>query len=148
VKPANLQSRLFAKFTDLIVVILLGLIFRGGVGALLGFFYSLVADGLPVERFRGQSLGKKLLKIRVVKESGDPIGLKASVIRNIPVGLVTLLMVVPFWGWILSFLVGIPFGLIELSLIARAKNRQRLGDVMAETIVLRSERLANVPEQK
>jgi len=135
---ANLQSRLFAKFTDLLVVILLGLVFRGGVGSLLGFFYSLVADGLPIARLRGQSLGKKLLGIRVVGQDGSPIKLKSSVIRNIPVGIVTLLMVVPFWGWILSFLVGIPFGLIELSLIARAKGRQRLGDVMAETFVIRN----------
>ena len=135
---ANLQSRLFAKFTDLLVVILLGLVFRGGVGSLLGFFYSLVADGLPISRLRGQSLGKKLLGIRVVGQDGSPIKLKSSVIRNIPVGIVTLLMVVPFWGWILSFLVGIPFGLIELSLIARAKGRQRLGDVMAETFVIRN----------
>lgn len=136
---ANLQSRLFAKFTDLLVVILLGLVLQGGVGALVGFFYSLVADGLPFRRFQGQSIGKKLLRIRVVSQGEGMAGLKASVIRNIPVGLVTLLMVVPFWGWILSFLVGIPLGLIELSLIARAKERQRLGDVMAETLVVRAE---------
>jgi uncharacterized RDD family membrane protein YckC len=135
---ANLQSRLFAKFTDLLVVVLLGLIVPGGIGALLGFFYSLVADGLPFRKFHGQSLGKKLLGIRVTGQGGKGIGLKSSVIRNIPVGLVTLLMVVPFWGWILSFLVGIPLGLIELSLIARAKERQRLGDVMAETLVVRA----------
>lgn len=136
---ANLQSRLFAKFTDLLVVILLGLVLQGGVGALVGFFYSLVADGLPFRPFQGQSIGKKLLRIRVVSQGEGVAGLKASVIRNIPVGLVTLLMVVPFWGWILSFLVGIPLGLIELSLIARAKERQRLGDVMAETLVVRAE---------
>jgi uncharacterized RDD family membrane protein YckC len=136
---ANLQSRLFAKFTDLLVVILLGLVLQGGVGALVGFFDSLVADGLPFRRFQGQSIGKKLLRIRVVSQGEGMAGLKASVIRNIPVGLVTLLMVVPFWGWILSFLVGIPLGLIELTLIARAKQRQRLGDVMAETLVVRAE---------
>ena len=136
---ANLQSRLFAKFTDLLVVVLLGLVLRGGVGALVGFFYSLVADGLPFRKFQGQSIGKKLLGIRVVPHGEGMVGLKSSVIRNIPVGLVTLLMVVPLWGWILSFLVGIPLGLIELSLIARAKERQRLGDVMAETLVVRVE---------
>jgi uncharacterized RDD family membrane protein YckC len=138
-KLANLQSRLFAKFTDLLVVVLLGLVVRGGIGALLGFFYSLVADGLPFKKFQGQSLGKKLLGLRVISQGDKPVGIKSSVIRNIPVGLVTLLMVVPFWGWILSFLVGIPLGLIELSLIARAKERQRLGDVMAETIVIRTD---------
>ena len=134
---ASLQSRLFAKFTDLLVVVLLGLLLRGGVGSLLGFFYSLVADGFPFRSMQGQSLGKKLMRIRVVDETGSTPRLKASVIRNIPVGVVTLLMVIPVWGWILSFLVGVPFGLIELSLIARAKGHQRLGDVMAETHVVR-----------
>lgn len=62
--------------------------------------------------------------------------LKTSIIRNIPVGLVTFLMIIPFWGWILSMIVGIPLGLIEVSLIVRADRRQRLGDVMAESVVL------------
>ena len=73
----------------------------------------------------------------MVDSSGKPIQLKASIIRNIPIGIVTFLMVIPFWGWILSLLVGIPFGLIELSLIARAKGRQRLGDVLADSFVIR-----------
>jgi hypothetical protein len=59
------------------------------------------------------------------------------VIRNIPVGIVTFLMVIPFWGWILALLTGVPFGLIELSLIARARGRQRLGDVLAGSFVIR-----------
>jgi uncharacterized RDD family membrane protein YckC len=80
-------------------------------------------------------LGKKWVGIRVVDHEGRPVGLKASVIRNIPVGFVTFLMIVPFWGWILSALVGIPLGLIELSLIARAEQHQRLGDVMADSLV-------------
>ena len=106
------------------------------MGALLGFFYSLVSDGLP-GKFAGQSLGKRLMRLRVVDSSGKPIPMKASIIRNIPVGIVTFLMVIPFWGWILSLLVGVPFGLIELSLIARAKGHQRLGDVLASSFVIR-----------
>ncbi len=134
---ASLQSRLFAKFTDFLVVVLLGLLLRGGVGSVLGFFYSLVADGLPIKAMRGQSLGKKIMGIQVVDGAGAPVALKVSIIRNIPVGIITLLMVLPFWGWILSLLVGIPLGLIEMSLIARAKGRQRLGDVMADSFVIR-----------
>ena len=134
---ASLQSRLFAKFTDFLVVVLLGLLLRGGVGSVFGFFYSLVADGLPIKAMRGQSLGKKIMGIQVVDGAGVPVSLKVSVIRNIPVGIITLLMVLPFWGWILSLLVGIPLGLIEMSLIARAKGRQRLGDVMADSFVIR-----------
>ncbi len=131
---ASLQSRLFAKFIDLLIVFMLGRAL-GTSGAVLGFVYSIVADGLPVEKLRGQSLGKKWVGIRVVDHEGRPVGLKTSVIRNIPVGFVTFLMIIPFWGWILSALVGIPLGLIELSLIARAEQHQRLGDVMADSLV-------------
>ena len=134
VRYASLQSRLFAKFIDLLIVFMLGRAL-GTSGAVLGFVYSLVADGLPVEKFRGQSLGKKWVGIRVVDHEERPAGLRTSVIRNIPVGFVTFLMIVPFWGWILSALVGIPLGLIELSLIARADRHQRLGDVMADSLV-------------
>ena len=131
---ASLQSRLFAKFIDLLIVFMLGRAL-GTSGAVLGFVYSIAADGLPVEKLRGQSLGKKWVGIHVVDHEGRPVGLKTSVIRNIPVGFVTFLMIVPFWGWILSALVGIPLGLIELSLIARAEQHQRLGDVMADSLV-------------
>ena len=74
--------------------------------------------------------------LRVLPQGGRNSFLKSSVIRNIPVGLITFLMIIPFWGWILSLVVGIPLGLIEISLIVRADKRQRLGDVMAETVVL------------
>ncbi len=131
---ASLQSRLFAKFIDLLIVFMLGRAL-GTSGAVLGFIYSIVADGLPIEKMKGQSLGKKWVGIRVVDHEGRPARLRTSVIRNIPVGFVTFLMIVPFWGWILSALVGIPLGLIELSLIARADQHQRLGDVMADSLV-------------
>ena len=103
---------------------------------MLGFFYSLVCDGLPGP-FKGRSPGKRLLHLRVVDAEGKPVDLKRSVVRNLPVGVVTFLMVIPFWGWILAILVAIPFGLIELSLIARARGHQRLGDVLAGTFVIR-----------
>jgi uncharacterized RDD family membrane protein YckC len=135
-KYASPKSRIFAKFIDLLIVLFLGLLWRGGPGSILGFLYSLAADGLPFQKFRGQSIGKKLLGIYVFSGNESPSHLKTSVTRNIPVGLVTFLMIIPFWGWILSFLIGVPLGLIEISLIIRADRRQRLGDVMAESVVI------------
>ena len=136
-KYASLQKRAFAKFIDFLIVLFLGLIWRGGPGALFGFLYSITADGLPIrpskQKNEGQSLGKRLMKIKVI---GSHARLKSSLIRNAPVGVVTFLMIIPFWGWILSLLVGVPLLLIELSLIFRADHRQRLGDVMAETEVV------------
>ena len=137
---ASPKSRVFAKFIYILVVLFLGLLWRGGPGSILGFIYSLTADGLPFRKFQGQSLGKKILGLQVFSGNNQaPSGLKTSVTRNIPVGLVTFLMIIPFWGWILSLLIGIPLGLIEVSLIMRADRRQRLGDVMAESVVLKTD---------
>ena len=145
---SSTQKRLAAKFLDLLVVIFLGLAWKGGPGSILGFLYSMTADSLPMKRFHNQSLGKKIMGIEVKPDRGS-MGLKLSIIRNAPVGLVTFLMIIPFWGWLLSLIVGIPLGLIELSLMIRADRHQRLGDVMAETTViqsLRSNELPNMPK--
>jgi uncharacterized RDD family membrane protein YckC len=134
-KYSSVQKRAFAKFIDLMVVLFLGFLWKGGPGSILGFLYSLVADGMPFRSLQGQSLGKKLMRIRVLSGKG-PARLKTSVIRNAPIGLVTFFMIIPVWGWILSLLIGIPLALIEISLLVRAERRQRLGDVMAESVVV------------
>jgi hypothetical protein len=136
---ASPQKRLFAKLIDLGLVLFLGLVIRGGAGSVLGFLYSIFADTFSFKKIQGQSLGKRILKIRVVSghEPHTRISrMKTSVVRNAPVGIVTFLMIIPVWGWILSLLIGIPLFLIELSLMIKADRHQRLGDVMAESVVL------------
>ena len=137
-KYASTKKRFFAKFIDLAFIVVLGLAWSGGPGSVLGFIYSLVADGLPLSKWRGQSLGKKLMGIQVLAHSP----LKASVLRNLSMGVVSFLMIIPFMGWILAVIIGIPVALIELSLIARADRHQRLGDVMAESFVIEVDRPA------
>jgi uncharacterized RDD family membrane protein YckC len=134
---ASAKVRVFAKLIDLSIVLLLGFAIQGGVGSVLGFLYSICADGLPIRKLHCQSVGKHFLKLRVISQSGEH-PLRSSIIRNAPVGLVTFLMIIPFWGWILSLLVGIPLGLYEISLMFRADKHQRLGDVMAETVVVKN----------
>ena len=134
-KYAPVSKRIFAKFIDLFIVIFLGFLWRGGPGSILGFFYSIVADGLPIPNMSGQSFGKKWMHLKVMSGSGAG-GLKTSLIRNAPVGLVTFFMIIPFWGWILSLLIGVPLCLIEVSLMIRADRHQRLGDVMGESVVM------------
>ena len=136
---ASIQKRVFAKVIDLLLVVFLGRTPLGGAGSVIGFIYSIVADSFSFKHTQGQSLGKRILKIRVVSGSGHQsrvARLKTSVVRNAPVGIVTFLMIIPVWGWILSLLIGVPLFLIELSLMIKADRHQRLGDVMAESVVL------------
>ena len=136
---ATPQKRVFAKVIDLLLVLFLGRTPLGGAGSVLGFLYSIVADSFSFKEVQGQSLGKRILKIRVASGNGHQSRinrLKTSALRNAPIGIVTFLMIIPVWGWILSLLIGIPLFLIELSLMIKADRHQRLGDVMAESGVL------------
>jgi uncharacterized RDD family membrane protein YckC len=136
---ASSQKRLMAKFIDLAIVIFLGRLPLGSGGAVLGFLYSILADSMAFKKVQGQSIGKRVLNIRVASGHGNQsriARMKTSVIRNAPVGIVTFFMIIPIPGWFLSLLLGIPLFLIELSLMIRAERHQRLGDVMAESVVL------------
>ena len=136
---ATFQKRLLAKLIDLAIVLFLGRLPIGSAGSVIGFLYSVLADSFGFKNAQGQSFGKKIMRIRVASGSSHhsrASRMKTSVIRNAPVGIVTFLMIIPVWGWILSLLIGIPLFLIELSLMIRADRHQRLGDVMAESVVL------------
>jgi uncharacterized RDD family membrane protein YckC len=75
--------------------------------------YFLLSDGLP----QGQSLGKKILKISVVnKSTGESCSVLKSFIRNV---------LTPFIGFIDAIFI-------------LTKKKRRLGDYMANTIVIKN----------
>lgn len=133
--------RVLAKFVDLFIVMAMAMpVFFYPVGPLIGFLYSLFGDALPLTPLRGQSIGKKLLKVRIVStlpaRASSPIGWRDSLYRNAPVGVATFFALIPVWGWIILILVGLPMMIIEIYLIVKAPRGQRLGDVMADTEVI------------
>ena len=131
-----LTNRILAKFTDLFIVFFIAALLPRVVGPLLGFFYSLIADGLSVGGQRGQSIGKKIFRLQVVNAITDkPAHFRDSMIRNSPVGLATFFAIIPIWGWFILVVIGIPLLAIELTLMVRMENGHRLGDVMADTEV-------------
>lgn len=121
---AHPGKRFQGQFLDSLITIML---FVSGIfisKALPDFVGSIVAIVLPASYYlfsdalpKGQSLGKKLLGISVVhKESGEYCNIGQSFIRN--------------------FLTPI-FGIIDAVLIF-GEERQRLGDMLAKTIVVKS----------
>ena len=85
----------------------------------------------------GQSLGKRVMGFSVISlEDGGPCTLKQSVIRNLPILIPWGLLVIPFLGWIMAFLLGVPLIALEVYLISKINSGHRLGDVMADTSVL------------
>jgi uncharacterized RDD family membrane protein YckC len=85
------------------------------INAIIVILYYVVLEGT-----NGATLGKKLLKIKVVKEDGNPCGLGAAFVRNL-----------------LRIIDGLPFlYIIGMILIARSPKKQRLGDRVAHTVVV------------
>jgi uncharacterized RDD family membrane protein YckC len=92
---AELMPRLLARLFDLMVCGGLIALSREA-GAVVGAAYLLVADGL----FRGQSLGKKLLGLKVIHlPTQRGAGARASALRNYPMALVGLLALATPADW-------------------------------------------------
>lgn len=134
---SRILNRVAAKMIDLLIVGLIGLIVFYPIGPLLGFAYSLFADGLRIGPLEGQSIGKKCLNIRVINRvTRKPANFKDSALRNAPVGVATFFSIIPVWGWLILLLIGLPLMLMEIYLMLSVETGHRLGDVMGETEVV------------
>ena len=142
-RAVTLTNRCLAKAVDLFLIFLASLILPHPAGVFLGLLYILAHDGLP----GGQSVGKRLLGFRVITFDGTGDGghgpqiacdYMKSALRNAPLGVATFFAIIPFWGWIISIIVGIPMIAIELYLMATRENGTRLGDVMADSRVVQA----------
>ena len=88
---------------------------------LAGFFYFYY-----FEHKNGQTLGKKYLKIRVVREDYREISKKKAAIRS----LLRMLYFINNWGAL--------FVIIDIVLILVTDKKQRLGDLAAKTLVIKT----------
>lgn len=126
----NVFSRIAAKMIDLLLGMFIGAvpILPYPLGPLLGFAYSLFGDGIQKGAFSGQSVGKKLMKLRVVRKGTQtPASWRDSALRNSPVGVATFFAIIPIWGWIILILIGLPLMIMEIYLMLSVETGQRLG---------------------
>ena len=124
--PADWQHRGMAFLIDMFLYALLhfgGPALGFGIfGGFLGVLYITFRDGL----FGGQSIGKKILGIRVVHLDGRPISYIDSSFRNV-LFIIHLL---------------IPAAIVVEAVAAyRHPERSRLGDRIAKTCVVQKERV-------
>jgi uncharacterized RDD family membrane protein YckC len=124
--PADWQHRGMAFLIDMSLYALLHFggpaLGFGILGGFLGVLYITFRDGL----FSGQSVGKKILGIRVVHMDGRPISYIDSSFRNV---LFIIYLLIP------AAIV------IEAVAAYRSPERCRLGDRIAKTCVVQKERV-------
>jgi len=124
--PADWQHRGIAFLIDMFLYALLHFggpaLGFGILGGFLGVLYITFRDGL----FGGQSVGKKILGIRVVHMDGRPISYIDSSFRNV---LFIIYLLIP--------------AAIVIEAVAAYRNpdRRRLGDRIARTCVVQKERV-------
>src|SRR3990172_10416931 len=108
-RRAGLLLRVAAKIIDFILIAaVIEIIPRAGFFA--GLAYLLLGDGL----FDGRSIGKKLIRIRVVSAgTNDPCTFKDSILRNSTLAAGYILWMVPWVGWIfMAFAAALEFILV------------------------------------
>ena len=132
-----LAKRIVAFVIDSVIVSILGMgvyivlgisgmmmyLIESNIGVLIGFLLSL---SIPALYFivlegplgKGQTLGKKLMKIKVATEDGNVPSYIQSIIRNV-----------------LRIVDGLCFYLVGIIAIILTEKDQRIGDILAKTVV-------------
>ncbi|MHB1645044.1 MAG: RDD family protein [bacterium] len=129
---ANKLNRFIAKAVDLLIVGFFSEIFYP-YGLMAGLLYLLIGDGF----FNGQSLGKKLIGLKVVTASDEKkIEFKDSIIRNMFLAVVLAFAFIPLFGMFLMFTAGLFIYGIEIYYIITNPIGERIGDRLAFTKVV------------
>jgi len=138
-QPASLDKRLIAALIDFVIGAFLAAVpILGGVAAAT---YFVARDGLEVEFMNHRSIGKAITKIRPVRLDGTYTDVEDSIRRNwmfAPAALIPFL----FYSVLGAFLVppmillALVITGVEIYLVVTDPLRQRLGDRVADTMVV------------
>jgi len=133
-EKADLVKRFVAALIDGVLSGIVGVV--PIVGGIVGAAYMLLRDGLELDFMDGRSLGKKVMKLRPVRLDGAPMDMATSVKRNIPFAIGPVIMIIPVLGWILGPAIALIIGVVESVLVLTDPQGRRIGDKMAETMVI------------
>ncbi len=132
-RTAGIGSRVLAKLVDmaiqlgLLIVLSISVAFTNGSGAFImgavGIFLILFVYPATEAFMNGQTIGKRVLSIRVITADGGPIRLRHAAVRSL-IGFLEIFALPP----------GGPLALTTALLTRRS---QRVGDIVAETLVVR-----------
>lgn len=139
---ADIIKRLIAAVIDAVLAVIIG--FIPLIGGFAAAAYMLLRDGFEVELMNRRSIGKTVMKLRVVSLDGAPMDLARSAKRSwmFALGGVTqALLFIPVIGWLLLPLVAIAalvLVVVEVVLVLISDDGRRWGDKLAGTQVIES----------
>ncbi|MEJ2287316.1 MAG: RDD family protein [Deinococcales bacterium] len=142
-KKADRTRRFLALVLDGLIAGALSII--PWLGSLLAAAYMLLRDGFDVTFMDRRSIGKRLLRLRPVRDDGSPVTWRVSVRRNWPLALTSLALflgLVPVLGFAIrpvGTAVGIILVIFEGYLVVTDETGIRLGDHLAGTRVIESD---------
>ena len=123
-EAVGVGKRAVAIIIDMIVLMILAWVLMMVFGmesaapGLILFVFA-IAYYVVMEVQMGATLGKMAMGLKVVKEGGEKIDWQASIIRNL-----------------LRIIDGIAFYLVGAIVVWTSKKKQRLGDMVAHTLVV------------
>ena len=123
-------TRVIAALIDGVMSAVVG--FIPVIGAIVGAAYMLLKDGL----FEGQSVGKKVMKLQVITESGSKADFAVSAKRNFIFAIPVIIMIIPILGWIVAPILSLVILIVELMKVMNEPKGRRLGDIWAGTQVI------------
>ena len=133
-EAVGVGRRAVAILIDTVLLFILGYIIAMATGGTTGEGFNLhggpaflwlgigLAYYIVMEAMWGATLGKKAMGLKVVKQSGEPIDWQASIVRNV-----------------MRIIDGFLFYLVGAIVVWVSKKRQRLGDMAAHTLVVRTQ---------
>lgn len=128
--PAALAGKQFADYGQRVGAWLIDLLI---VWTIVGIFVNCALMARKGER-NGMTLGKQVLKIRVYREDGQPVGFGLGVLRDFVVRFL-------LFGLVGFFFLGLP-GLLDLLWPLWDERNQTLHDKIVSTYVIRAEQPA------
>lgn len=137
-RNSSVFSRMAAKGIDCLVVaaiLFLGKAWFPILGLAAAMLFCAIQDALG----EGQSIGKRIMGLRVIEDqAGQPCSYANSVLRNIPF-LVALGFGAETFLWVFFLVVALPLILFEVVVLFTVDSGVRLGDVLANTLVVEVE---------
>jgi uncharacterized RDD family membrane protein YckC len=137
---ADLGKRFVAALIDGVLAAVVS--FIPVVGGIVAAAYMLLRDGLEFDFMDRRSIGKKIMKLRPMRDDGAPMDMETSVKRNLPlcIGYVgSIFVIIPILGWIVAILlglVGLIVVIIEIVLVVTDPEGRRFGDKFGTTKVI------------